>query len=168
MSELKENVEKLNNLYFELNGMYSGAVEALKHAGKQSDEVCFLEETLDLKYLSPYLEELDDYVIEKIFHGLDINAYLYTIVYQDFSNMDLKALFEKSAEFNVGFLKELTEIEQSLYKIDAGIPNLNILCGEMRDMADQINESLFHISRDTVDFVMSDVQNQEEFVPESL
>ena len=77
MSELKENVEKLNNLYFELNGMYSGAVEALKHAGKQSDEVCFLEETLDLKYLSPYLEELDDYVIEKIFHGLDINAYLY-------------------------------------------------------------------------------------------
>jgi len=148
MKQLKLNVEKLNNLYFRLNGMYDGAIMSLLGNGVMSEEVTLLDEELNLDYLSSFLEALDEDVIKKVNHGLDCDSYLYSEEKNRFSKLEADKLFNESMSFNVSFLKELNELEEKIYSEDSNVLNLGILCEEMRSVVDQINESLYIIDRE--------------------
>lgn len=140
---LKESVERLNDLYFKLNGMYIGVVASLGNNNVRSKEVEFLLENLDPQYIGKFLDEVDEYVIKKINHGLLTDSYLCTLETLNYSKVKESVLHSKVLAFSKAFSKELSELEEQIYSIDSKIPGFNTCCEEMRSVLNQIEESVY-------------------------
>ena len=147
MEQLKHNIEKLNNLYYKLNGFFCGVVANLEKNNVNSEEFDYFFENLNPDYTGSYLEEVDEYVIEKINHCLEDDAYIFSETASEFIDLELRDLFEKARLFNSKFLRDLRDIEHTVYAIDSKIPSFGICCEGLRSVADQMDESLSVLKR---------------------
>jgi len=165
MEKLKLYIEKLKELYFKLNGMFDGVVENLDNSGVDSEDVKFLKTNLNPNYISSYLEEIDEAVIEYINHSLDCDAYLYTVEKRKFAELEQKDIYDVSSKFNLVFLKDLKEIEDNLSGQEFKINGLGLVCEEMRSSIELVNETLYVLSRNNADCIYdySPVDSDEEY-----
>lgn len=146
MEKLKAYAENLDRLYFSLNGMYAGIIDVLKKHDVKSEDVSFLEGYLDPAYIGDFLELVDEYVINKINHGLENYSYLYNVYSIDIAKTKLEDLYNKTSKLNKEFVRELSVVESGMYNIDSNIVGLGTCCEEMRSVLDQIDECLFVIN----------------------
>lgn len=146
MEKLKKHAEMLNNLYFKINGVYSGVVKNLKRNNVSSQEVDFLLESLNPNYIGAFLEEVDDYVIDVINYGLNVDFGYFVEVDSNLSNCDLEKLYSRVNTVAGHMCKQISDVESKLYKIDSKISDLGACCEEMRSVLNQIDESLFVIN----------------------
>ena len=144
MEAIKQKVEKLNNLYFKLNGMYQGCIECLKNAGYAGKNLDYLTSILSVDYVGIYLEMIDDATVELIGHSLDCDSYEYNVQKDHFKTSEVDLLNSKLHNFSNSFLFEMNGLK-------GGIPKTNFsdiyddVCDSMARLVKEIQRNVFYV-----------------------
>lgn len=145
MSNLKERIEELNNLYFRLNGMHAGSVELVEKEGFFGREFDFFKSLLSVDILGIYLEMLDDAVVEKVEHSLKCDPFQYNIYQEKFKNAALMDVSSKAQAFCAGFERDVNSIRKEVNAMQFKCEIFDMFCDEMIELSKTIRSGLFHV-----------------------